>query len=179
MKKQQLRQPSRQNYSDTRLDEERPSVIAPYERETQGSTASIPQLGSISLRSSRSSTRDLPPLEAEPERTELTFAVPEKDMNELGDISHDALKRAFRQLNIVRRHNNTPPLELPAASINKMTSYEVHSFLIPYVDFVDYTCKSVGPLKDRKELENGSMLFPMSMGILERMLLIARHWMAR
>ena len=89
------------------------------------------------------------------------------------------MKRAFRQLNIVRRHNNTPPLELPAANIHKMTSYELHSFLIPYVDFVDYTGQSVGPSKDREELENGSMLFPMSMDILERMLFIVRHWMMR
>ena len=70
VKRQQLRQPSRQNYTDARSqysDEERSAVIVPYEREIQGSTASIPQLGSISLRSSRSSTRDPPPLEAEPE----------------------------------------------------------------------------------------------------------------
>ena len=168
LKRQQLRQPSRQNYSDAIIDEERPAVIVPYEREIEGSVASIPRLGSISLRSSRSSTRDLPPLESdseppqedEPERTELTFAVPDKDMNDLGDISHDALKRAYRQLNSIRRQNNQQPLGLPAANLDEMSPYELQSFLIPYVAFVDYKGNPVGPSKDREELEPWLYIVP-------------------
>ncbi len=137
LKRQQLRQPSRQNYAISQdSEEERPAVVVPYERENEGSVASIPRLGSVSLRSSRSGTRDLPPLEPdseedEPERTELTFAVPDKDMNELGDISHDALKRAYKQLNSVRRQNNQQPLGLPVANLDEMSPYELQSLLIP------------------------------------------------
>ncbi len=79
-------------------------------------------------------------------------------MNDLGDISHDALKRAYRQLNSVRRQNNQQPLGLPAA--NEMSSYELHSFLTPYIEFVDYSGKSVGPSKDREEAEKWMYVVP-------------------
>ncbi len=88
-------------------------------------------------------------------------------------------KRAYSNLESVRRRNNIRELDLLVDSIDEMTSHELHSLLTPYIEFVDYSGNSVGPSKDREEVEKWKYVVPDVLVILEIMLLIARHWVMR
>ena len=149
VKKQQLRQASRQNYARSQdSDEERPAVIVPYEREIQGSTTSIPRLGSVSLRSSRTSTRDLPPLESDTEpplegpaaaagpaaAERYRFTVSGKDIDMFGEIRQQAMLRAYKEYTAVQRASGEEELVAP---VGKMNFDELCWFLSDYIEFVD------------------------------------------